>query len=931
MTLEEPSVPLSFTLNGQPVAVSVDPARSLLEVLRDDLGLTGTKQGCDLEGECGVCTVLLDGLAVRSCLTPVGKVAGRRVVTVEGLAGPDGLHPLQTAFVEVGAVQCGYCTPGMLLSAKALLDHYPTPTRAQIVEALEGNLCRCTGYARIVAAVELAAARLQGKPAAAPDSGRPAVGGDTRREHAADKVTGRVRYVEDISMPGLLHVRVVRSPHYHARLVELDTGAACRVPGVVRVITAADIPGDNGFPGYSQDEPVLVPPGSTVKTRGDPVALVVAATPEAACQGAEAVRAGYDVLPHTFDPDEALAEGALPIHAGGNTLSRDGVSYGDLAAAMAAADAVIETEYTTSFLEHATLEREAVLGYLDEAGRLCIIGGTHEPHWQQGFIAPVLGVTPNKVRVIVPPTGGSFGSRQDPWPLIATALATWLVRQPVRLSYSRAESFLATPKRHPYRVHYRVGVTRAGELTGARVRITANTGAYDSGGWYIPNFAIVACGGPYRWQAVDAHARSVYTNGPRAGQMRGYGTPQAIFALECTLDEVAQHIGADPLEFRLRNALAQSSETYLGYRLAESLGYSEVLEAIRPRYRELAEHVAAFNDRTDGYPLRKGLGLAGMWYRFGKYGSLRVEAHAELADDGHFVVYCSAPDYGQGIATVMSQLAAETLGISRDRIELVNADTALTPDSGIPGASRATYWLGSAVCDAVRNLATEIQATAAELLDCPPSAVAIVEDHVVSGGGAERALALAEVAQAWNRWGKPRKVVGVFDLSQLFPGHGPHDYTPHFVTGAHLAEVILNLATGQVQVTRMVAAHDVGRAINPPDARGQIEGAMVMGLGAALMEEYLPGASTGFGDTYIPTAKSMPELEVLLVEVPSFYGPLGAKGLGEAPILPAAPAIVNAVSRAAGVRVRQLPATAERILHALHEPARSVRENSGAR
>jgi CO/xanthine dehydrogenase Mo-binding subunit/aerobic-type carbon monoxide dehydrogenase small subunit (CoxS/CutS family) len=929
MTLEETAATLSFFLNHQPVTVSVDPARSLLEVLRDDLGLTGTKQGCDLEGECGACTVLLDGLPVRACLTPAGKVAGRRVLTVEGLAGRDGLHPLQTAFIEVGAVQCGYCTPGMLLPAKALLDLHPSPTRAQIVEALEGNLCRCTGYARIVAAVELAAARLRGEPAAAPEAGRQAVGGDTRREYATDKVTGRARFVEDMSMPGMLHARVVRSPHYHARLVELDTGAARRVPGVVRVITAAEIPGQNGFPGYSQDEPVLVPPGGTVKTRGDPVALVVAATPESARQGVEAVRASYDVLPHTFDPDEALAAGAWPIHADGNTLSTYGVNYGDLAAAMSAADTVIETEYTTSFVEHATLEREAVLGYLDEAGRITVVGGTHEPHWQQEFIAPVLGVTPDRVRVIVPPTGGSFGSRQDPWPLIATALATCLVRQPVRLTYSRAESFLATPKRHPYRVHYRVGVTRAGQLAAARVRITANTGAYDSGGWYIPNFAVVACGGPYRWQAVDAHARSVYTNGPRAGQMRGYGTPQSIFALECTLDEVAQHIGIDPLEFRLKNALAQSSETYLGYPLAESLGYSEVLEAIRPRYREYAEHVAAFNHRPDVYPLRKGLGLAGMWYRFGKYGSLRVEAHAELADDGHFVVYCSAPDYGQGIATVMSQLAAETLKVSRDRIELVNADTALTPDSGIPGASRATYWLGNAVCDAVRNLAVEIQATAAELLDCPPSDVAIVEERVVSGSDPERALPLAEVARAWSSWGKPHKVVGVFDLSPLFPGHGRHDYTPHFVTGAHLAEVVLNLATGQAQVTRMVAAHDVGRAINPPDARGQIEGAMVMGLGAALMEEYLPGHSTGFGDYYLPTVKSMPELEVLLVEVPSFYGPLGAKGLGEAPILPAAPAIVNAVSRAAGVRIRQLPATGERILRAMHDQPRSGGESAG--
>ncbi len=906
---------ISFTLNGRPVTVQTEPTRTLLEVLRSEFGLTGTKQGCDLEGECGACTVLLDGVPVRSCLTPMGKVAGRDVLTVEGLGDPDHLHPLQRAFAETGAVQCGYCTPGMLMAAAGLLTRNPNPTRAEIVEALEGNLCRCTGYVRIVAAVDLAAAWMRGDApsgVAAPQT-RP-VGGDLLRVDIAERVTGRTRYVEDMPMPGALHVRVVRSPHPHARVVAIDAGRAMQVPGVLRVLTAADIPGQNSIEGYSKDETVLAPVGGTVKMVGDAVALVIAETPEAAEEGRRAVRVSYEPLPALLDVDEALAPDAVEIHAGGNVLSTFSVAHGDVDEALAASDAVLDVTYRTSYLEHATIEREAALGYIDEEGRITIVSGTHEPHWHRDFVAPVLGLEPSQVRVIMPPTGGSFGKRQDPWLAAATALAVYHMRRPVRVAYTRRESFDASPKRHPYTSRYTVGATADGRVTGLRLHITANTGAYDSGGYWIPNYAVVAGGGPYRWRGVDAFAQSVYTNGPKSGQMRGYGTPQSNFALECTLDELIQRLGDDPVEFRLRNAIRQDEATWLGYPVAESLGYREVLEAIRPHYRALEAAARAFNEGEG--PWRRGVGLAGMWYRFGKYGIPRVAAEAELGLDGRFVVYCSAPDYGQGITTVIVQLAAETLGVSRDAIRLVNADTATTLDSGVPGASRATYWVGGAVSRAVAALREVVAEAASEMLDCPPSAVVLADDRALVQGDRSRFVRLGDVAAEMERLGQSRKVRGVFDLSAQFPNHEREVYTPHFVTGAQVAEVLVNVATGQARVTRMVAAHDVGRAINPRDARGQIEGAIVMGLGAALMEEYVPGVTTGFSNYYIPTAKAMPEIDVILVEVPSYQGPLGAKGLGEAPILPTAPAIVNAISRAIGARIHEIPATPERILAA---------------
>lgn len=751
----------------------------------------------------------------------------------------------------------------------------------------------------------------------ATDPVRLPIGGSNLRIDTADKVTGRTRYVEDMQMPGLLHAIVVRSPHHHARLRRLDTTSAAAMPGVVRVITAEDVPALNGLDGYSRDEPVLTPVGDTLRQRGAPIALVVAESRNQAQAAARAVAPEYEVLPHTFDAEAALTAGADPIYPSGNVLNTYAVKHGDLDVAFADSDVIVETEYRTAFQEHSTLERVAVLGCIGEDGRVTVHGGTHEPHWQQGYIAQTLGLEVDGVRVIFPPTGGSFGDRQDPWPLVAVGLAAHVTRRPVRLAYTRRETFDVTPKRHLYRARLKIGATADGRLTGIRVRVDANTGGYDSAGYWITNYAVTAAGGPYLWQAVDAFAQAVYTNAAKCGQFRGYGSPQSTFASECALDELCQQLGADPLAFRLANRIYPDSISFLGYPVAETLGFAEVLEALRPRYDAYRAEADAFNAAHDPRERRMGVGLAGMWYRFGKSGSLRIETHAELASDGHFIVYCSAPDYGQGIATVMLQLAADALGVPRDRVELVNADTASTPDSGIQGASRATYFIGSSVRDAVTTLRQAILGVAAELLDRAPADLKLEADRVTVDGAPERGLSLAQIAAEFDALGKARKVPGIFDLSPLFPEETRPEYVPLFTTAAQAAQVVVDMATGQVQVRRLAANHDVGRAINPPNAIGQIQGGVVMGVGTALTEEYVPGLSTGFTDYILPLVGEMPDIEVMLVEVPSRHGALGAKGLGEAAILPTAPAIINALSRAIGVRIRELPATPPRVLSAI--------------
>jgi len=740
------------------------------------------------------------------------------------------------------------------------------------------------------------------------------IGGESRRIDAHGKVTGQTRYVEDISMPGMLHARVLRSPHHHARLLSLDISAAFHVPGVVRIITAEDIPGVNGFPEYSHDEPLLTPVGETLKTKGAPITLVVADTLESAQAGLDAVLVEYESLPHNFEADLHSA----PIYASGNRLKDHQVIQGDVEATFSISTTILETRYTTSYQEHTALERESTLGFLDEEGRVTVMGATHEPHWQRNWIADALGLPREKVRFITPPTGGSFGGKQDPWPLVAAGLMTHLTQKPVKLIYSRPETFVATPKRHPYQLDYKIGTNRDGKLTGIQVRIEANTGGYDSAGYYIPEYAAMAAGGAYQWQAADIYAQSIYSNGPKSGQFRGFGSPQSTFGLECTLDEMIQLLDDDPIAFRLRNKIEQDSITFLGYPVAENLGYTEVLEALRPRYEDFRKSVEAFNTDYSSTSIRAGVGVAGMWYRFGKSGTLRIEAHAELGLDGRFVVYCSAPDYGQGIGTVFLQLAAETLKIPREHIDLVNADTALTPDSDVQGASRATYWVGNAVCEAVETLKVELLGTAAEILDCDPGSLELNAQDIFNSTNPAEKISLMDLADEFERSGKSRRVRGFFDPSPLFPEASRPSYTPHFVTGAHMAEVHVDIETGETKVIRYVAVHDVGRVINRMGAEGQVEGSVIMGVGTALTEAYVPGKTTGLSDYILPMIGEIPEIEVLLVEVPSRQGPLGAKGLGEAAMLPSTPAIINAVSRAIGVRIREIPATPERVLNAIH-------------
>ena len=712
-----PQENIDFNLNGIQTNFKADPKRTLLEVLREDLGLTGTKQGCDNEGLCGSCTVIIDGKARRACRTSIGEVCGRRIITIEGVATAAILHPIQQAFIDCGAVQCGFCTPGMILAAKALLDSNPNPTRAEIRHAIQGNLCRCTGYAKIIDAIDQAAGVLRGEQNAHPYTSQYPViiGSDLRRIDSLERVTGVSKYAGDLTFPDMLYVKVVRSRHPFARITSIDASAALNMPGIKGFFTAKDIPGVKSFSdlwGSKNDqvptrshpttamEPVLA--GDLVRMVGEPIALVVGTSQAHASAAAAAVDVQYEVLEPVFDPQVALEETAIHLHPGGNLYEYGEIKREDLSTSITGKEITVGLDYSMATQDHAAIEPESLVAYIDEAGRLVVIGPTHQPHARKKQIAFMLGIDPDMVRVIVPPVGGSFGGKHHFWPLLAVALPAFLLKQPVKLVYTREEVFEATLKRHAFKINCRISADQNGKLTGLFMRGHGNAGPY-GGAPTIAEFVALCGAGPYAWPAIDSEVRVAHTNWANAGPFRGYGMPHGAVGLECTLDELARKANFDPLELRYINAIENGEQSASGQPFDEPFGFKKVLDSLRPRWLALKQATQELQASAPAHE-RFGIGLAANWYQYGKPGELRTPAMAGLDEDGRIVLYFTAYTAGIGSDTVMRQLASQELGIPIDGIHCVNNDTDRTLDSTITGACRTTYWVGGAVLAAVRAL-----------------------------------------------------------------------------------------------------------------------------------------------------------------------------------------------------------------------------------
>jgi CO/xanthine dehydrogenase Mo-binding subunit/aerobic-type carbon monoxide dehydrogenase small subunit (CoxS/CutS family) len=907
------SVPLSFGLNGRPVKLATSPLERLSKVLREPLGLTGTKIGCNA-GDCGACTILLDGKPVTACLVAAAQADGCEITTVEGLRERAPLFAkLQESFLRHGAAQCGICTPGMLMAATALLERSPAPSETEVTDAIGGVLCRCTGYRKIITAI-LQAGTQPHTEISAP-AGQ-AVGQRLARLDGRKKIEGTEIFGADGIPAEALAVRAIRCPYNRARFEfgDLEAFVAAH-PGIHSVFTAKDIPGENCYgviPRFA-DQPVFAE--SEARFRGEAVAAVVGDVQAVEQLDPATFPVTWEELSALTTMDQALAGGAPRIHAQreDNILVRGRVARGDVDRALAAADVVVEDEYETGFVEHAYIEPEA--GWARRVGDTIEIEAcTQSPYMDRADIARILAIPPESVRIIPTAVGGGFGSKLDLSVQPFVALAAWHLKLPVGMVYTRSESILSTTKRHPARMKIRAGASRDGKLTALDFSADFNTGAYSSWGPTVAARVPVHASGPYFVPDYRALTRAVHTNLVPAGAFRGFGVPQTAIAQEQVYDELANKLGIDRLEFRILNALTNATPTVTGQVLGAGVGIGSCLEALRPRWHAALADAAAFNASTIG-PLRRGVGVAGMWYGCGNTSlpnpsTIRIG----LKPDGRIALHQGAVDIGQGSNTIVTQICADALGAPIDRFDLVSGDTAITPDCGKTSASRQTFVTGKAAQMAGADLRRAILTLAG---GCDCATISFEDGQVAITEGEKRhTLNLRELPLDMHGYVLTREAT--FD-----PPTHPLDQDgqgiPYavFGFGAHLAEIEVDTELGTAKVLKIAAAHDVGRAINPTLIEGQIEGGVAQGLGQALMEQFFPGRGENLHDYLIPSAGDMPPVESILIEDPSPIGPFGAKGIGEQAVIPTAPAILNAIHHATGVRMRRAPATPDRIRAAI--------------
>ena len=921
---------IPLIVNGQRCEAEVaDPNMSLLTYLREGLHLMGSKNGC-AAGHCGACTVIVDGEAQRSCLLRMARMTDRSVQTIEGISTASTLHPLQFAFLQQGAVQCGFCTPGMIMAAKALLDHNLDPSDDEIKQALASNLCRCTGYVQIVAAVREAARLLREGVVAVPrDRALPleceVLGTSVPRIDGVARVTGELAFADDLWQEGMLTARILRSAWPHARLLGIDTAEAEAMPGVVAVMTAKDVPGEKHFGLIQSDWPVLAL--DRVRFVGDAVAVVYAETGEAAEAALARIKVSYEPLPVVNTPQEALAPSAPLIHESGNELAHIQVSKGDVETGLAEADVVVEGDYYTPFVEHAYLEPQAALAVPQPDGGVTIHVGSQGPSDDQRQIAACLGLPIERVRIAHMPMGGGFGGKEDITVQILAALGALKLQRPVKLTHTRAESISASVKRHAEYLHYKTGAKRDGRITAVQATIYGDTGAYASvGEAVLLRSASFACG-PYVVPNVRVDSYAVYTNNVPAGAMRGFGNPQATFASEVQMDRLAEALGMDPGELRRINMLDTDTTTATGHRLTASVGAKPTLEAVR---QALARRPLP----TPRPGWRRGVGIAAS-YKNVSLGTGQKDgsgARLELADDGYLDVHVGCTDMGQGSNTVMAQLAAQTVGWPYGRIRVYSGDTHRDPPAGMTTASRSTFVSGNAVVRAGARFRDELLPQAALELGVAPEDLLVRGEELCDRRSGRTLATLSELAKRLRAKGRRISVEEYYLAPETYRalqvptrGYAPGEDRLHnaYSFGAQAAVVEVNEATGEVNVLRIVAAHDVGRPVNPLGIEGQITGGVMMGIGYALYEEFVLRDGRIITDTLrrlrIPTVWQVPEIEPIIVEDPHPEGPYGAKGMGELPASLAAPAVVNAIHDAVGVWIQTLPVRPEKVLAALRE------------
>ena len=925
---------INFSVNGKQFSLESIAGETLSELLRKRLSFTGTKVGCE-EAECGACTVLVDGEPIMSCVYPAERADGKMIVTIEGLAQrvheEMKLHPLQEAFVEHGAVQCGFCIPGQIMTAYALLKRNPNPDSEHIRFALKDTLCRCAGYPSIENAILAAAQALRTgepvqKPTHIPDSihEHKTVGHSHLRPEAVEKVTGDAIYTDDLVFDGMLYAKARRAMIPHGFLTKLDISKAKALPGVIAVLTSEDIPAERNHGLVIFDWPVLVGIGERVRYVGDALAIVAAETQAIAERAAALIDAEFDLQPVITNAVQARQEGVPQLHANGNLLKHIKVRKGDIEQGFAESDVILEHTFHTAITDHAFLEPECSIAVPLPDGRMEIYVGSQIPYQDRTQVARVMGWPEERVRVVGQLMGGGFGGKEDVMGQIHSAMLANVTQRPVKLLFDRHESLVVHPKRHATQIRLKVGAKKDGRLVAMETELYGDTGAYASLGEKVMTRATTHSAGPYDIPNVRADCYAMYTNNPPAGAFRGFGVTQSAFAVESMMDKLAETVKIDPVELRRMNSLHVGSITNTGQVLRESVGLMECIDRVDAEMRK--QDPVPFAPRLDsGNPnLVRAWGFAAAYKNTGLGGGAPdiSGADVELYEDGTFQVRSSAAELGQGLVTVMRLVVSEEMSVPPEQVRVLVMDTDLTPNGGPTTASRQTFVTGNASRYAAKTLRDQIAAAMAEKFDVRPQQIRF-ENGIVHVNG--HSLTYAEVYKEMTKFGQQPRVRYTYEAPKTQPLGTGGDMHFAFSFGVQAAEVEVNKLTGEVRVLRVVSANDVGMAVNPLGLQGQVEGGVMMGLGNCLTEEFI--VENGYVVTdhlaryRIPGIMLTPEITSIIVEHPVEAGPYGAKGVGEISSIPTTPAITNAIYNAVGVRIDKLPVDQELIARELWERA----------
>jgi CO/xanthine dehydrogenase Mo-binding subunit len=748
------------------------------------------------------------------------------------------------------------------------------------------------------------------------------VGKSVLRHGGRDLVTGRSAFAEDVQPKDALILKVFRSKKHHAKILSIDTSEALKTSGVAAVFTAKDIPGVNRYGVIIKDQPLLAE--DKVRFVGEAIAIVAAKSETAADKALQLINIRFQDLPPVLDPEKALAPDAELVHEQGNRLNRRLVKKGDVEEGFRQSDIIVERTYHTPLIEHSYLEPDAGTGTIDAEGRLTIQVCTQNTHYDQKDVATLLGLEESRVRIIQTATGGAFGGKLDLNVQGFIALALYHLKQPVKMLFSREETFLATSKRHPTRIHLKSGISREGRILALQASILFDTGAYASYGCTVSMRAAIHITGPYEVENVDVESIVVYTNNPLAGSMRGVAVVQSTFACESQMDVLAREVGMDPFEFRKMNAMAPGTITATGQQLNNSVGILKTLDSLKSAYAE------AVLWKESGLPghIKRGVGLGSMWYGIGSM-SHKNPSHATIRVDetGRVCLCTGAADIGQGSTTILCQIAREVLGVEPGFIQMVVADTFLTLDAGPTSASRQTYISGNAVLDASKKMAKDLLNEAAIYLNCPKDELFLKHSCIVDTSD-KCLISFSEMLEKMVKNKGPLKWEGYFDpdTTDLDPQTGQGKPFATYTFATHLVMLEVDTQTGTVQIVKVVAAQDVGKAINPQNVLGQMQGGVGMGIGFALMESFLPGKTLSMSEYHIPTSLDTPLIQGIIVEDPEPTGPFGAKGMGEPTLAPTPPAILNAISDAIDQRIYSLPATPESVRMVIRSNKKNKKE-----